>query len=164
MEPRTRRGCPQQRELAFPQALVLCGLVYESGSRAVSRNLSISGDRNLGGASQGGIHWLTGGKRQGVKWALCMRVRSVTSVMSDSLWPYGLQPVRLLCPWNSPGKNTGVSLPCPSPGDLPIPGIEPMSLKSPALTGRFFTTSITWEANSSRLWPSGKPISDLFNS
>ena len=44
------------------------------------------------------------------------------------------------------------------------PGIEPMSLKSPALTGRFFTTSITWEANSSRLWPSGKPISDLFNS
>ena len=30
------------------------------------------------------------------------------SVMSDSLWPHGLQPGRLLCPWNSPGKNTGV--------------------------------------------------------
>ena len=29
------------------------------------------------------------------------------SVMSDSLWPYGLQPTRLLCPWASPGKNTG---------------------------------------------------------
>ena len=28
--------------------------------------------------------------------------------MSDSLWPYGLQPTRLLCPWDSPGKNTGV--------------------------------------------------------
>ena len=28
--------------------------------------------------------------------------------MSDSLWPHGLQPARLLCPWNSPGKNTGV--------------------------------------------------------
>ena len=28
--------------------------------------------------------------------------------MSDSLWPYGLEPTRLLCPWNSPGKNTGV--------------------------------------------------------
>ena len=27
--------------------------------------------------------------------------------MSDCLWPHGLQPVRLLCPWNSPGKNTG---------------------------------------------------------
>ena len=30
------------------------------------------------------------------------------SVMFNSLWPCGLQPVRLLCPWNSPGKNTGV--------------------------------------------------------
>ena len=30
------------------------------------------------------------------------------SVMSDSLQPHGLQSARLLCPWNSPGKNTGV--------------------------------------------------------
>ena len=30
------------------------------------------------------------------------------SVVSDSLRPHGLQPARLLCPWNSPGKNTGV--------------------------------------------------------
>ena len=29
-------------------------------------------------------------------------------VMSDSLWPQGLLPTRLLCPWDSPGKNTGV--------------------------------------------------------
>ena len=29
--------------------------------------------------------------------------------MSDSLKPHGLQPTRLLCPWISPGKNTGVS-------------------------------------------------------
>ena len=28
--------------------------------------------------------------------------------MSNSLQPHGLQPTRLLCPWNSPGKNTGV--------------------------------------------------------
>ena len=32
----------------------------------------------------------------------------LASVVSDSLRPYGLQPARLLCPWNSPGKNTGV--------------------------------------------------------
>ena len=31
------------------------------------------------------------------------------SVMSNSLWPHGLEPTRLLCPWDSPGKNTGVS-------------------------------------------------------
>ena len=36
-----------------------------------------------------------------------MRTRQVTSVMSDSLWPYGLQHTRLLCPRDSPGKNTG---------------------------------------------------------
>ena len=30
------------------------------------------------------------------------------SVMSDSLQPHGLQPTRLLCPWNFPGKNTVV--------------------------------------------------------
>ena len=30
------------------------------------------------------------------------------SVVCDSLWPDGLQPASLLCPWNSPGKNTGV--------------------------------------------------------
>ena len=38
-------------------------------------------------------------------------------------------------------------LPCPPPGDLPNPGIEPISLTSPALEGRFFTTSATWEAH-----------------
>jgi len=31
-------------------------------------------------------------------------------------------------------------LPCPPPRDLPNPGIETMSLMSPALTGGFFTT------------------------
>jgi len=34
-------------------------------------------------------------------------------------------------------------LPCPLPGDLSDPGIQPSSLKSPALAGRFFTTSTT---------------------
>ena len=37
-------------------------------------------------------------------------------------------------------------LPCPSPGDLPNPEIEHLSLMSPALAGGFFSTSATWEA------------------
>ena len=37
-------------------------------------------------------------------------------------------------------------LPCPALGDLPNPGIKPLSLTSPALAGGFFTTSATWEA------------------
>ena len=36
-------------------------------------------------------------------------------------------------------------LSCPPLGNLPNPGIEPMSLASPALAGRFFTTVDTWE-------------------
>ena len=39
-------------------------------------------------------------------------------------------------------------LPCPPPGDLPSPGIEPASLVSPALAGRFFTSELP-----------GKPLS-----
>ena len=38
-------------------------------------------------------------------------------------------------------------MPCPPPGDLPHPGIEPMSLMFPALAGRFFNTkAATWQA------------------
>ena len=34
------------------------------------------------------------------------------SVTFDSMRPYELQPTRLLCPWDSPGKNTGVGCHC----------------------------------------------------
>ena len=40
---------------------------------------------------------------------LSMKTECVTrSVMSDFLRTHGLQPERILCPWNSPGKNTEV--------------------------------------------------------
>ena len=41
------------------------------------------------------------------------------SVVSDSLRPHGLYS-----PWNSPGQNTGVGQPFPSPGDFPNPRIK----------------------------------------
>ena len=34
------------------------------------------------------------------------------SVVSDSSRPHGLQPTRLLCPWDFPGKSTGVGCHC----------------------------------------------------
>ena len=37
----------------------------------------------------------------------CCRCQ-VASVMSDSVRPHRRQPTRLLCSWDSPGKNTGV--------------------------------------------------------
>ena len=37
--------------------------------------------------------------------------------------------------------------PCPPPGNLPDPGIEPLFLMSPTLAGKFFITNATWEAH-----------------
>ena len=44
------------------------------------------------------------------------------SVISNSLWPHGLWPVRLLCPWSSPRKNTGVGRQPLLPGIFPTQG------------------------------------------
>ena len=38
----------------------------------------------------------------------CKATMCVCSVTSDSLWLHGLWPTRLLCSWDSSGKNTGV--------------------------------------------------------
>ena len=46
-------------------------------------------------------------------------------VMSNSLQPYGLQPARLLYPWNSPGMNTGVGCHALLQGIFPTQGSKP---------------------------------------
>ena len=48
-------------------------------------------------------------------------------------------------------------LSCPPPGDLPDPGIKPVSLKSHALARGFFTTSATWRETSSKKSPRAGP-------
>ena len=40
---------------------------------------------------------------------------------------HGLQPARLLCPWRFSRQEYWSGLPCPPPGDLPDPGMEPGS-------------------------------------
>ena len=70
----------------------------------------------------------------------------VTSVVSDSvtLWTVARQaPLSV----EFSRKEYWNGLPSPPPGDLPEPGIKPVSLKSPALAGGLFTTSTTWEAH-----------------
>ena len=68
-------------------------------------------------------------QRQFFKVFLVVRVNHVLSgsVVSDSLQLHGLQPARLLCPWGFSKKEYWSQLPCPPPGDLPNPGIEPRS-------------------------------------
>ena len=61
--------------------------------------------------------------------------------------PHGLWPARLLCHgiFQARMQEYWSGLPFPTPEDLPHPGMEPRSLESPALAGRFFT-SAPWEA------------------
>ena len=65
----------------------------------------------------------------------------VCACMLSHVWLLDLQPARLLCPWNSPGKNTGLGCHFPLQGNLPDPTIKPASLAFPALAGGFFTTA-----------------------
>ena len=48
--------------------------------------------------------------------------RESCSVVSDSLRPHGLQPTRLLSPWNFPGKSTGVGCHFLLKGTFPTQG------------------------------------------
>ena len=54
----------------------------------------------------------------------CLIVKSCLT-----LRPYGLQPARLLRPWDSPGKNTGVGCHCLFQGFFPIQGWNPSLLR-----------------------------------
>ena len=48
-------------------------------------------------------------------------------------------------------------LPCPPPGHLPDPETEPGSLRFPALAGKFFASSVSWEAQRKPLCPKKGP-------
>ena len=51
--------------------------------------------------------WENWGSRKMPNKSNLKKSKSVShSFVSDTLQPYGLQPTRLLCPWDSPGKNT----------------------------------------------------------
>ena len=73
------------------------------------------------------------------------------------------KPTRLLCQWDSPGKNTGLGLPFPSPRGLPDTGIKPTSPVSPELQVDSLPLShqgspsvqFSHSVVSSSLWPHG---------
>ena len=58
----------------------------------------------------------------------------------SALQSRALEPTRLLCPWDSPGKNTGVGCHALLQGIFPTQRLNPsvLSLLHPALAGRFF--------------------------
>ena len=63
--------------------------------------------------------------------------------MSDSLGPHGLQPTRLLCPWDSPDKDTGVDCHSLLQGSSQLRGWTRVS----CIAGGFFTIWVTREAH-----------------
>ena len=66
--------------------------------------------------------------------------------MSNSVQPRGLQPTRLLCPWDSPGKNTGVGCHFLLQGIFPTQGSNLCLLRI-----------LNWQADSLLLGLPGKP-------
>ena len=56
----------------------------------------------------------------------------------------------VLCPWNSPSKNTEVGCHFILQGIFLTQGWNPCLLASPALAGEFFTSSVTWESGRTR--------------
>ena len=55
----------------------------------------------------------------------CSILNWLCVVVSNSLRPHGAQSVRLLCPWDSPGKNIGVGCHILLQGIFPIQGSNP---------------------------------------
>ena len=76
----------------------------------------------------------------------CVHVRVQPLIAIKLSQPHRLQPTRLLCPWNSPGKNTGVG--CHSL----LQGIFPTQGSNPGLPHcRFLTSWATQKAPHPRL-------------
>ena len=76
---------------------------------------------------------------------MCARVLRYFSCVQlfTTLWTVARQaPLSM----DFPRQEYWSDLPCPPPGDLHNPRIEPTSLTSPALAGGFFTISAAWEA------------------
>ena len=59
---------------------------------------------------------------------VCAYVCVCCSVVSDSLWSHGLEPARLLCPWDFPSKITGVGSHCLLQRIFPTQGLNPRLL------------------------------------
>ena len=78
-------------------------------------------------------------KKKKLRHIVCARLLQSCPTLCDHI--YGLQPTRLLCPSDSPGKNSALLQRV-----FLTQGLNLCLLHLPGLAGRFFTTGTTWEA------------------
>ena len=74
---------------------------------------------------------------------MCLRAKLLQSYIFVNPWTAAFQ---LPLPMGFSRQENWNGLPCPSPGDLPDPGMEPVSL----------TSNLHWQAGSLPLAPPGK--------
>ena len=99
-----KRG-PMRETLIETQKSVFCNLITEVTSQ-YSCHILLVKSKSLDPPTlkERGLH-------KGANSSLLLLLLT-RSVVSDSVQPHRWQPTRLLCPWDSPGKNTGVGCHC----------------------------------------------------
>ena len=88
------------------------------------------------------LSWQADGELLALESDAYMRACSVASVTSNSLQHHVLWPARFLCPWDFPGKNTGVGCHFLLQGSSRPR--DQRSLVSPMLAGGFFRVWDIW--------------------
>ena len=71
-----------------------------------------------------------------------MHAKSLSSFLFGTLWIVVHQALLFMGFFK---QEYWSRLPFPSSGNVPHPGMEPPSLRCPALASRFFTSRVTWE-------------------
>ena len=155
------RGSPQANQLNYLHTQLLLGQSCHRQKRK-KKNSSVNACRVTSVLSD--FLWSCGlwparllcqrrgspGKNTGVYWPILVAIPFCVvlshSVVSDSLRPHGLQPSSLLCPWDSPGKNTGVGCHALFQRIFPTQGSNP-----------HFLHFLHWQAGCLPLVGPGKP-------
>ena len=124
------QSCPTLRPHGLQPTSLLCPWNFPDKNTGVGCHFLLQGifpprDRTWASCAAGGLF---------TDWATSeATVVVLSSVVQSRLFTTpGLRPARLLCPWGFYRQEYWSGLPCPPPGDLANPRIEPRSPTWPA--------------------------------
>ena len=130
----------------YPASAPFCGWPHKYDGWNSGRHISLWGNLKIEAGPK--EHWAGRSER----WLTIYQSQQATQACGLSSFihahlcasPWAVA-CRLLSPWDSPGKNTGLGCHALLQGVFPTQGLNP-HLVFPALRSGFFTMSITWEA------------------